>query len=88
MVEYLSRGHIARAYMGYSRCRLCGIENGDLELTDGQYVWPDGLSHYVREHGVRLPASFEAHVFERMVSLEQSERDETWWRSVRSTAAS
>lgn len=41
--------------MGYSTCRLCGRPNGSAELTDGRLVWPEGLSHYVRDHAVRLP---------------------------------
>lgn len=82
VADYLTRGHVVRSYMGYSTCRLCGIDNGDLELTDGTYVWPDGLSHYVRDHGVRLPQQFESHLFERTDSLEAAERDVTWWRSV------
>lgn len=35
---------------------------GSRELTDGEWVWPEGLSHYVREHGVGLPEQFISHV--------------------------
>ena len=78
---YLENGLIARAYMGYSECRLCGVQNGNLELTDGGYVWPEGLSHYVRQHSVRLPAAFTEHV-ERMASLTDGLNiDDTWWRT-------
>jgi hypothetical protein len=54
---YLQHGLVARAYMGYSACRICGVTNGSLELTDGVFVWPEGLGHYVRDHAVRLPLS-------------------------------
>lgn len=40
---------------GHSTCRICGVPNGSAELTNGVYVWPEGLGHYVREHSVRLP---------------------------------
>ena len=40
---------------GCSICRICGAPNGFLDLSDGRYVWPEGLSHYVAEHSVRLP---------------------------------
>jgi hypothetical protein len=67
--------------MGYSECRLCGARNGSLELTDGVYVWPDGLSHYVRQHSVRLPTAFTDHV-ERMETLTDGLTiDDTWWRT-------
>lgn len=41
--------------MGYSPCRICGVHNGSAELTDGRFSWPEGLSHYVRDHHVALP---------------------------------
>jgi hypothetical protein len=43
--------------MGFSVCRICGRQNGCSQRTDGRFVWPDGLSHYVREHGLSLPGS-------------------------------
>lgn len=33
-----------------------------LERTDGVYVWPSGLVHYVRDHDVRLPECFVEHI--------------------------
>ena len=54
-----------RYYMGYrgwSNCRLCGKNNGSAEWTDGTYAWPEGLSHYVRAHGVKLPVDFIRHI--------------------------
>ena len=59
VASYLSAATVVVTYMGYSRCRLCSKkDNGDSELTDGVYVWPDGLKHYVTEHSVRLPRRF------------------------------
>jgi hypothetical protein len=83
VVDYLRQGQIARAYMGWSRCRLCGEVNGDLELTDGTYVWPSGLVHYVEDHDVRVPQPFVAHAEARTDSIEQADRDEDWWSSAR-----
>lgn len=80
VVSYLKTGLIARAYMGYSRCRVCGKENGDLELSDGVFVWPDGLAHYVEMHDVRPPTRFVQHVLDMMDGIEGAERDELWWR--------
>lgn len=45
---------------GCSLCRICGAPNGFLDLSDGTYVWPEGLAHYVTEHSVRLPADVVA----------------------------
>lgn len=81
VVDHLSRGFVVRAYMGYSPCRICGINNGALELSDGVYVWPDGLGHYVAEHAVRLPEPFVAHVLAMADAFEAVDRDESWWRS-------
>jgi len=43
-------------------CRFCGREIGFRELTDGRWVWPEGLGHYVEAHDVRLPEAFLASV--------------------------
>lgn len=78
---YLSRGVLGRAYMGYSPCRLCGKkDNGYCELSDGVYVWPEGLVHYVVDHDVRLPQEFVQHAIDLTERLE-GERDESWWRT-------
>jgi hypothetical protein len=31
---------------------------GSQDLTDGVWVWPEGLAHYVSAHSVRLPEMF------------------------------
>lgn len=81
VLDYLGRGFVVRAYMGYSPCRICGRENGALELSDGTYVWPEGLVHYLADHGVRPPDPFVAHVLRMAEAFESAGRDESWWRS-------
>jgi len=64
VVAYLSAGRPTPwvRYCGFSRCRVCDRPNGSAELTDGAFIWPEGLVHYVAEHDVRLPKRFVAHV--------------------------
>jgi len=82
-VAYLRSGAFARRFWGSSTCRLCGIENGREELTDGEWLWPDGLAHYVEEHGVRLPDEFVAHARARYGKVAEEEIDRSWWRAQR-----
>jgi hypothetical protein len=82
VVEHLGRGFVARAYMGSTTCRICGERIGSLELTDGVYVWPEGLRHYVETHAVRLPETFVEHVRAFTDAIESAEVDESWWRSI------
>lgn len=67
VVAYLRSGVPFRQYMGASTCRLCEESTGSTELTDGQWGWPEGLAHYVVEHGVQLP--------EAIVEAARSERE-------------
>lgn len=61
-IEYQRGGLPVVHMMGYSACRMCELkENGTSEFTDGTYLWPQGLAHYVQEHEVRLPAVFAEH---------------------------
>lgn len=59
VAAYLDTGEVYAACRGHSWCRFgCPEQNGHRELTDGRWVWPEGLSHYVRAHDVRLPDAF------------------------------
>jgi hypothetical protein len=40
---------------------------GSWDLTDGTWVWPQGLSHYVEVHGIVLPEEFMSHVLSEPV---------------------
>ena len=83
VIEHLRGGKYIRAYKGCSRCRFCGVNNGALELTDGVYLWPEGLAHYVEDHGVRLPSEFVEHV---LAFDEDVEMDPSWWLEQRGPA--
>lgn len=43
---------------GSSRCRLCDKSNGSGEFSRGEWDWPDGLMHYVEDHGVKPSDAF------------------------------
>ncbi|MDD9940869.1 MAG: hypothetical protein OXU20_07535 [Myxococcales bacterium] len=82
VVSHLQDGRAVWAQCGLSPCRFCGKPNGSAELSDGVYIWPEGLAHYLVEHGVRLPQEFVDHVNAQCDALEQTRVDSTWWRRV------
>jgi hypothetical protein len=62
IVRYLSDAPAIAFYCGRSYCRFgCGW-NGSAERSDGVWVWPEGLAHYVQCHGVRLPDDLVSHM--------------------------
>lgn len=63
VADYLDRGLVHERYRGISWCRFsCGEEQmGSCDFTDGVWIWPEGLSHYLRFHSVRLPEEFILH---------------------------
>ena len=65
--------------MGLSVCRVCGASNGYAEYSDGTYIWPSGLAHYVDQHDVRLPDEFVRHAVARLLEFEAAEIDGEWW---------
>lgn len=70
VVDYLHGGLVTTYWMGYSTCRICGLErNGTSDLSDGTYLWPEGLAHYVEAHNVRLPNEFVEHATSRFRSI-------------------
>lgn len=62
VIAHLEAGTVAVRWLGPSSCRFCGRQNGSADLTDGAYLWPSGLAHYLRDHAVRLPAEVVARM--------------------------
>jgi hypothetical protein len=80
--RYLEGGMVARVYRGMSSCRFCGEHVGHREQTDGTYLWPEGLAHYVAEHNVRLPAEFVHHALGTAHDVGHRDVDSTWWTAL------
>jgi hypothetical protein len=77
IAEYLDSGREFADYRGVSWCRFgCDFPMGSRELTDGQWLWPEGLSHYVRDHDVRLPDEFVACTSPRYSSFQREAYDQ------------
>ncbi len=65
MLRYLNAGQLLIATAGVVSDVLdpkCGIIGAPHILTDGTYVWPAILAHYVERHHVRLPGEFVSHM--------------------------
>ena len=79
LADYLATGLTYDTYRGYSWCRFnCGIEQshmGKCALSDGRWLWPEGLAHYVREHNIVLPEEFVNHALSG-IARRQPERTE------------
>jgi hypothetical protein len=82
-VTYLRRASVARIFWGSSTCRICGVDNGSAELTDGRFIWPEGFAHYVEAHGVRPPDLFVDHVLAHRARPLSVAIDDVWWRRLR-----
>jgi hypothetical protein len=89
VASYLEQGYIPWVQAGISPCRMCGRPNGSAERTDGAYLWPDGLAHYIREHGVRPPVSVIRHIVSAGATphpgdtgrMRPGQVDRDWWRT-------
>jgi len=55
VVAYLSHPEEMLAYHGSSYCRVCGITNGSHDYLRGPFVYPEGYSHYITQHGFKPP---------------------------------
>ena len=91
LVAYLRSGTIVTHCLGYSYCRFEGgpsdQEMGSGDLSDGVWIWPEGLWVYVEHYDVRLPDEFETNVqnmgYRISVSehLEDRGTDDSFWTS-------
>lgn len=87
---YLAAGVPVRQYFGCGVCRCCGTELGTSDLTDGTWVWPEGLEHYLQTHELPLPAEFRSTVAANGYQIplapdielhRDGDYDYTFWRS-------
>lgn len=88
VIRYLRAGRVHETWRGLSWCRFeCGVSNREMgyrDLTDGRWVWPEGLAHYVKRHGLPLPEEFVATVrrgARRVPSSSLREIDKSFWNS-------
>lgn len=60
IVSYLDAGvDNGMRWAGDAFCRFgCPGGFGSRDLTDGRWLWPQGLSHYLKDHHIRLPQDF------------------------------
>lgn len=59
VIWYLNHGHVLHKSLGHAWCLFrCDYEEAYFERTDGTWVWPCDLSHYVETHNIRLPGEF------------------------------
>jgi hypothetical protein len=61
IVEYLkSAPNVLSSSSLPTPCMICGAELGDPGsfFSDGEWLWPERLVHYMIEHDVRLPDEF------------------------------
>ncbi|ANE50117.1 hypothetical protein [Flavisolibacter tropicus] len=91
IIQYLENGLAFFHYLGHSFCRFnCGKpewEMGCSDLTDGTFAWPEGLSHYIKEHSVWLPSEFIEHAMSNMnfdkTKIDQrklAQKNDAWWK--------
>jgi|GEM_PF-3118410 len=79
VVQYLQSGFFCRGRMGCANCRICGDRLGCADMTDGVFVWPQRLDHYLTAHHVQLPGWFIEHVHHRVAKYEDAIYEDGLW---------
>jgi hypothetical protein len=69
--KYLMEGKLYEEWKGSSRCRICGKANGSTCLINGDFIYPEGYSHYILEHNISPDLDLLAVVLERELSKEK-----------------
>jgi hypothetical protein len=64
LIAYLAQSpFVVGAALGGEQCLLCSVECSVSSFcSDGIWLWPDDLPHYVECHSVVLPDRFVEHI--------------------------
>jgi hypothetical protein len=57
-------------YLGFHKCLICGEKAGCREYCDDIFIWPDGYSHYLAKHNIKIDEAFRSH----LISLTHNQR--------------
>lgn len=90
VISRLKNGYpLPYPYAGKSWCRFrCGeIEMGNRDYSDGVYLFPEGLVHYLEHHDVKLPDIIIQTMLSNPIKKYNFESDFTvdmdWWQKQR-----
>ncbi len=76
VASYLGSGVVSGVELAYYACLFeCGIDPpqlGSMDLTDGVWVWPESLVHYVQSHAVKPPEAFLNHMRKNNMKVPRS----------------
>lgn len=79
IIGYLKQGIPFWHDLGYSFCRFedgpPDDQMGSMDLTDGIWLWPEGLYIYVEKFNIRLPDEFYDHMKENNFNIVNREVD-------------
>lgn len=86
VADHLRGGRETALGLGLSWCRFrCGASLASTLLSDGTWIWPASLTHYLECHDVRLPDEFVRHVLVQHrvfdVPAGVAAIDDAWWKS-------
>ena len=83
ILAYLRSGRQFFSALGCSYCRFrCGAPEEDMgsrDLTDGVWVWPEGLVHYIEVHQLPLPEEFLATMEQNQWHVPELEHIDKLW---------
>ena len=58
--------------LGFSKCRVCNINNGHCEYSIDFFVWPEGYIHYLEEHNFEIPTEFSKFIMNFDFNIEHN----------------
>ncbi|TYA89253.1 hypothetical protein [Seonamhaeicola marinus] len=62
--DFFKHSRLMSIVMSQDRCVISNqlISSNHSTLSDGVWIWSSGFAHYVKEHNLKLPDSFEKYI--------------------------
>ncbi|WP_442266752.1 hypothetical protein ACSIGC_03370 [Tenacibaculum sp. ZS6-P6] len=59
ILKYLNNGYKVSTVSTIQQCEICNKPAGPINyFSDGYWIWPKWLNHYLTEHNIKFPKKF------------------------------
>ena len=64
VLKYINKPDRWQGHNGFAKCKVCGRKNGNRDHFRDGFMYPQGYTHYLTDHGIKPPPEMIAAALE------------------------